>query len=599
MAQIFVIHDPAYFKASALDCIVLPTEQGLDALLSKGLIGPLQVPAYTEKERSAFIQDYTALIASLNARFKDQFLWWATDLSSKNSYVCPVPDLVQELLMIERSLSACPDQPLLIAGPSIAIEPSLSKLLAKCNRSLVWPKADWERQKLMALGAARSLIRLLVRAVRFYARSFLSRRALSETAGRWLDPQKNFYVIKTFSYPSSWDKEGAYTDAFFGPLPKHLAASNQVLILSYHWHCFGEFIKRLKQETAWKILPVEFFINGGDVFRAVIRILSFRIELKEPVLFKDLDVTDLIRFELARTLNGIQIFQLLHYDALRHLIRQVPLKDFLMTFENNPWERMCLMALRKHSPSTKLLGYQHSVVPQAALNMFVHPNEKNIVPLPDRILTTGELSRGILRAYGDYGQVPILSSCALRYEYLFAAGPKARSKSQGHLLLVLDGVDQTFQMLQYVLKEIRGAEGCRLRIRCHPALPWSLLTRKHPMDMACLSQVEISKESLAQDLEWADVLMYWQSAVVLEAVSRGIPAVNFRPEGLLSYDPLFLTDAFQWTVTPQERLLAALKAVEAMDDREFRRRADAASAWVRSYFHPVTPQSLALFEIDG
>ena len=131
-------------------------------------------------------------------------------------------------------------------------------------------------------------------------------------------------------------------------------------------------------------------------------------------------------------MNGVQIFQLLHYDAMCNMIKAQRIRTFLFTYRNNPWERMCMLACRQHSPSTKILGYQHSVVPEAALNMFVHPLEKNIVPLPDRILTTGEISKSIIEHYGDYSLVPVVSACALRYEYLSQIKPRPYQKSQGN-----------------------------------------------------------------------------------------------------------------------------------------------------------------------
>jgi len=609
MEQIFKIKDTEAYtqnllfrkysgQMSASACIVLPSSEGLDNLIAAGTIEAVSLPAYTDNERTLFIRDYTQLIASLNSRYKEKFLWWATDISSKNGYFCPLPELIQELLEIERGLEICSGKPMLIVDPSISIYGALNKVMVKHGRKLYWPQAESEVRWRRIIGALKRAASLFLNAVRFYARSLWARVVLWQYARQWFSQKKEFYVIKTFSYPNSWDKEGNYADSFFGRLPRILSKDRDVMILSYHWQGYREFIKRIFREKTLIIFPVEFFLKGTDILRAILRVLTFRLELPAEVHFRGLDISDILRFELAKTMNGIQIFQLLHYDAMRNMLKQLRVETFLFTFENNPWERMCMLACRHHSPTTKLLGYQHSVVPQAALNMFVHPLEKNIVPLPDRILTTGETPKDIIQNYGDYSSVPVMSACALRYEYLSQIKPKARQKSRGNILLVLDGVPQTQQMLKYVLEQLGGHSHYRLRIRCHPALPWSVFLNKFHFNVSPYANVEISKDALQQDLVCSDMIIYWQTAIVLEAMSMGKPVINFKAKDILSYDPLFQSDVLKWTVTPEDRLVDTIATIEDMDEASYQKQLTQALGYIQRYFHPTTTKSLDLFKID-
>jgi hypothetical protein len=609
MAQIFVIKDTGAFRATpcfqeysgCVDgsvCIVLSSE-GLDKCVAKGVVEAVSLPAYTEDERMAFIRDYTEFIASLNSRYREKFLWWATDISSKNRYVCPLPDLIQELLEIERGFQTCKGRPLLVVAPSIGIYGALQKMAIKYGRKLLWPRSELKVFLQRIAGSLKNFFRLFLHAVRFYARTFWARLVLQQYARQRLSPQKEFYVIKTFSYPSSWNDKGEYADSFFGRLPRILSKENHVLVLSYHWQGYREFIKRILREKTLAIFPVEFFLKGSDIVRAVWKILNFRLPMTGEVYFRGLDVSDVFRFELARTLNGVQIFQLLHYDAMRNMFKKLHVGTFLFTFENNPWERMSMLACRHHSPLTKLIGYQHSVVPEAALNMFVHPSEKNIVPLPDRILTAGEISKRIMEYYGDYSLISVASACAMRYEYLFQIKSNPRQKSQGNILLVLDGIEQTRQMLKFVLEKLGGHSHYRLKIRCHPALPWSVLSNKFHFDASKYANVEISKDALQEDLVWSDIIIYWQTAVVLEALSMGKPAINFKADDILSYDPLFQSDALKWTVTKQGNLLDIIAAIEDMDEASYRKQRTLALAYIKRYFHPVSPWSLEFFRFDS
>jgi hypothetical protein len=609
MVRIFVIKDTGAFtdnaifgkysgRISAFMCVVLPSMDGLDDLLSSGALEAISFPPYSENERTAFIRDYTEFIASLNCAHKEKFLWWCTDISSKNRYVSPLPDLIQELMEFDRGLRACQDRPLLFVGPSIGIYRALDKMVIKHGRKLIWPDAARQIIFKSLGGAIKSLARLSLYAARFYARAVWARAALGPHAGRWLSPQKQFYVIKTFSYPSSWNEQGEYNDSFFGRLPRILSKDKNVLVWSYHWTGYREFIKRIPADGEIFILPVEFFLGLDDVLRAVWRILTFRVPVKGKEFFRRLDVSDILRFELARTINGVQIFQLLHYDATHNMFKKLSAQTFLFTFENNPWERMCMLACRHFSPSTKVIGCQHSVVPEAALNMFVNPLESTIVPLPDRVLTTGGIPKEILQYYGDYGSVPVIKACALRYDYLFRVKPGPRQKGRGQVLLVLDGVEQTRQMLTFVLEQLGRHENYKLRVRCHPALPWSLLKNKFHFEVASYANIDIATGPLQDDLAWSDMVIYWQSAIVLEAISMGKPVINYKSDDILSYDPLFQSDALKWEVTEHGRLCDAIAAIEQMDEASYQKQLAQALQYMRRYFYPESAAALELFKFD-
>lgn len=512
------------------------------------------------QNKKKFIEDYTALIARLNGD-NQSLLWWATDISSKNRYTGLLADYMQELTATGSMPKTC----------------RLSAFVQRYKRvgGIIWL------------------------ALCIFFRSILVRRVLGQKIKKALADHASFYVIKTFSYDSSFDEKGQYHDAFFGRLPQELRRNKEnVLLFIYVIGNFRLFLSRAKicQDL---LVPVEFFLQWKDIVRAVKDVLKFRVQLKRPLLFGGEDVRSVIKYELYRTFNGIQIQQLLHYHCTRGLLKTCQAHNFLMTYENNPWERMCILACRDHSPSTKVIGYQHSVVPEAALNMFIHSSEKNIVPLPHLILTTGEIPKDILRYYGDYSLVPVMSACALRYEYLFHIKPTPRGKSQGRILLVLDGVNQTRLMLKFVLEQLGGHSHYRLRIRCHPALPWGLLASKFHFDKAKYANVEISKDALQEDLAWSDMIIYWQTAVVLEAMSRGKPAINFRTNDILSYDPLFQSDALKWTVLQQDNLLETIATIEAMDGPFYQKQLSGALDYIKKYFYQESPSALEIFRFDS
>ncbi|MBF0386277.1 MAG: hypothetical protein HQL20_00310 [Candidatus Omnitrophica bacterium] len=599
MAQLFRINDLQAFRIKAgkskpLVIVIDRLEQGGQGL-EQGVLEGLPVPVYADSDRSLFIKDYIDCIARLNGLYKDQFLWWATNLSSKNRYLCPLPDLVLELQEIDLALRTFADCHILIVAPSLAIQASLRKLLSGSGRTVFWQCSAIGPLRGCVINSVLKSAGLFYNAFKIFARSFYARALLGHQAGEFFAQRRPCYVIKTFSYGSSWDKAGQYTDPFFGELAGYLRQEGKkVLTLSYHWQGFRHFIKQVKRPGEEFILPVEFFISLQDILGAVIRILSFRIPLPGKVDFRGLDITATLAYELACNLNGIQLFQLLHYDAVRRLSKCVAIETFLFTFENNPWERMCMLACRQCSSTTFLIGYQHSVVPPAALNMFVSSLERLIVPLPDKVLTTGEVSASILKQYGDYSATEITPACALRYAYLEGAPVKPRARKR-RVLVVLDGVLETKALVDYALSQSALMPEWTFVLRSHPALPWAFLAGQFGYSLGRYSSVLFSQGVLRDDIESADLILYWQSAVVLEALLMGCPVVNFSPAGILSYDPIPGCSNLRWNVSLQQGLKDVAEEVFNITEAQYQEQSLLAGQYVQRYFYRVTPERFREF----
>lgn len=578
------------FQTSSKTCFLITKKfPGWQKAIDSGHIKPITV-SYSEDEKLNFIKEYNSLIAALSQE-NNGLLWWATDLSSRNTYTCLVPESFQrfkDILHIVHNTSQhliilLDDKTYLIQDVVVeALENQGYKINSQNHSSFLGN--SYRRVK--RIGG------FFYFGIKFAIRIIETKIKVSNLIKQRLKEKTPYYVIKTFAYNSSWDK-GKYKDSFFGRLPEFLAAKENILILANVLGDFNLFFKNIVKEQQL-IVPLEYFLSFQDILQAIGKILTYKPKVQGKLLFAGYEVSEVFRKELYRRYNGIQLYQLLHYFAIQRLSQQYQIKTFLMTYENNPWEKMCTLALRKNAPKAIIGGYQHSVVPQAALNMFIHPLENGIIPLPDEIFTVGDVSKHILLTYGDYSQKPIKSSCALRYEYLFQIKPK-KYHPQGRILLVLDGVSQTVQMLQFVLNQLGGNNAYKLTIRTHPALSWEKLSRSCDFRMN-YSNVVISRNSLVEDLSHSDIVIYWQSAVVLEALSMGIPVINFQAEEILSYDPLFLSNALKYIVRRNDSLLKILRNIEQLENHTYQHQLKEAESFINRYFHPVTTENLQLFK---
>jgi hypothetical protein len=401
-------------------------------------------------------------------------------------------------------------------------------------------------------------------------------------------------LIKTFIYNHSFSEEHNYKDVFFGKIPDLLNKKNKVCIFAYIFGDYGYCLREIKECNSFKIVPVEFFARFFDMISALKTAFLSRIGVSKKY-FYGYEVSDIIRNELDLTWNGIQYYQLLHYWFLKRLLARLKTDTFLFTYENNPWEKMCISALKEVSPNTFIIGYQHTIVAHASANMFPSRYESESALLPDEILTVGRATKDIMERYGNFKDTPIRASCAVRFEYLFKTG-RIQRKNERNILVALEGVKEVHRLAAYVLRELGGNGDYKVRIRTHPVLPWEYLEKRHGFNLARYPNFHLSpKGPVEADLEWAGVVIYWGSTVGLEALNIGRPVVHYSAGAILDYDPLFESSAFKWRVDENTRLAAVLEEINSLSEEEYISGWVKAKKYLDNYFFPVTEENMAGF----
>jgi len=552
----------------------------------------------SEVHRERFIKEYIEVVGKagkdLNAK-----AWWATDIASKNRFKSNLAYLLQQFLEIAEVLKGQDYDSLLIINFSWVMVPSLKEIAKESNMTVICKGIFIKKWKEIFFCRLKQFIGVFYHIVRSYWRRCYSRRELGKTIKANISKTKAYYVIRTFIYPSSFGKDGSYFDAFFGRFPEFLKDKKEILIYACILRDYRKFIERIKKCRGYLIVPLEFFLSLSDILTAAIEILFTKIKVKKGVFFFGYDVTKLINNEFLRTAKGIQFYQFLHYWCARKLFKSVSVETFLMTHENNPWERMCTLAFREKDRNIKVIGYQNTVIPQGAANMFISSYESRDLSLPDVILTLGEETKKMITKYGCYEDKVVKNSCGLKFEYLFKIPPYQRKKRSGNILLALEGVFEAYKVTNYVLRELKDNAFYTVRIRAHPAFPLECFKYKLDCDPEAISNFTVSKgSSLEEDIEWADIVIYWGSTVAMEALIMGRPAIHFNMSSVLSFDPLAECNHLKWSVCEQDALLPKIEEINSLDDRELIHGRNKAKEYLQSYFYPVTEDSLKEFIIN-
>lgn len=574
-------------------------DENIIKLLNKKGFSEIEDETHDSSFRDCFCKEYIDLVGKIGLK-NNSLYWWVTFTASKNRFASELSHKLSSFYSIISKLKKNSQQNILIINPDEFVCRSLTRYLN--SQDLNVKVICFEHKINQLINRIVRIIKLLVVIsptfiYGIWKKKYISNRYLRKRLTGKSKRDKPYYVIKTFIYDSSFDSSNNYRDSFFGVLPEYIRKrGEEVLILANILGDYQKAVTNIKNCEDFVIIPQEYLISYIDPVKVVLTLLVNRLVVKEKVEFFGLDVTDIVNSEVSRDYESGSVFEdYLHFIYVKNLLKLTKIGTFALTHENNPWERVCIAALRQHSPSTRIIGYQHTVVPQASANMFMSEFEKDVAPLPDKILTVGSVPKKIMEQYGSYKDSTIKPSCGLRFEHLFHTSA-TRRKQTGNILVAPEGVFEAYKMINYVLKELANKTQYQVTIRTHPVLPLNKFQHKLEHSLSMASNFKISNgATLEEDINSADIVIYWGSTVALEALMMGKPIIHFDTCDILSYDPLFECNHLKWTVTENDRLTDAIEEIYNIDNELFYLQQKHAREYLKDYFHEISEEALQKF----
>jgi hypothetical protein len=549
----------------------------------------------SEHQGWRFLQAYVELIDRLGEQ-NDSLRWWTSELATRNHFTTQTPYQVYLLSTIRELIQSHSRIKVLIYGMNVTLEDCLKEALSHSSVRLIGSR-KWLK------------LRTRIRSIKFYLQGIIIEQIKTIfLIFRWLltkallggTERKNFLasgrhvVIKTFLLPTNMDRTGSFEDPYFEPLTAQLTENGKsIVILTQITHGYLNAVWRLRKARLTNIFPFEYFISLRDIILMGIKACIYSPKIKIQKLF-EIEIGRLLKDDFART--RVPISQLVFYCAAKNIATDLDIERFIMTYENRGWENACLLGLRQGRASFPIVGYQHTVVLQAAMAYYLGRYEKRHKPLPDKIITVGPTSRTMMLEHGFYPENAVVSGVALRTSFVDTAQRCPVLQNRGNILLVLEGVPQMERLVTYCLTQFKD-ETCRtLMIRTHPEMPigkysGALQTAIRSAGRAVLSE----NKPLYKDLEEADICIYWGSTVSLHAVAMGIPLINFSPPSPVSYDPLFMLTALKWSIHAVSNLQDTIDSIYRLDESQYQEQCLIARQYLRNYFVPVTKERLNLF----
>ncbi|MQF67060.1 hypothetical protein FIM07_01290 [SAR202 cluster bacterium AD-802-F09_MRT_200m] len=414
------------------------------------------------------------------------------------------------------------------------------------------------------------------------------------------DRKNENLMIMTLTHPQSFVGASAYRDVYFGPLVDYVASSgSRAIILGIMVdHQFDQLRFLKTQKFGVPVLPVESFLTFRDILACTVRALrgaTRSSEPREPVEINGLYPEKLVTGAIQEARRSGELFtSLLMYYVGRSVASNLVVSKYLYPYENRPWEKMLLLGIGSSSPQTQSVGYQHAAVAPDRINFFLGRGESAVAPLPDSILTTGSITKARLEREGNYPPGMFKTGCALRLSQAVPKAVKTRRNPPNRVLVILaTSVEEHVRSMVFVDQAFGPRDGFQIRIRPHPAFHMDAVLKAAPL--ARYDFFDLSPGSLAEDLEWADLVLYATSTVGLEAVAQGIPAIHLDLGEFVETDPMFGWNEFKWSVEDPSKLVETIREIESLSEAEFLARQKKGREYTDEYLRPVTASALQLF----
>lgn len=515
--------------------------------------------------------------------------WWAYTSTAKNFLSSPLGNQVFQALALYEIVSGAGFETLYVTGASRAQVRFLKRRLENNAGDI----------RISGRGsggggfAVIAFFRLCYQFLRVWSSLFLmpNRPRLPEGP----------YDLCLFTYIDG--KVSEKSDAFFGRLQEYVAREKpacRILYTAFVHSPLRKTFSRLRALNGSRYWPIFLELTLGDLLWALfktVRALSVhRFSLANPGKQGARPLNEILRdvmwWDIAK---GGYFSNLLVYRAAIRFATKFRPEKLIYPYENKSLEKMLILGIRQAASDCSLVGYQHTSITPRHTTMLFADGEAAHTPLPDRIITAGEVTRRYLEQHGNYPTGIFVTGCALRQTWRDPLSYVPIGSRKIRVLLALSSSSvELIRSVEFFRRLSGMVNGFELGIRPHPEFP---LSRLPSALFAWVRQnaKDLSGTDLLDNIAWCDVTAYVSSTVALEALMAGKPVINFSVEDVINPDPILGNVPFGWRAKGVDEFAEALSRLSSMTDSEHKSRVHDAQAYLGTYLSPVSPRCIRKF----
>ena len=552
---------------------------------------PADVRPEARPRSSTFQQTFVDFVANVN-RSNAALFWWGLNFTNKNPITTQLCDRTSRLLQIADMVEAGRAETYLV----VSDDPVLVRQVRR------WA-GDKDIRVTSLIRPGRDVKGLLKRTGPWAILAAFFRAAWRAVAARGLCPRRRsetgrHNVVLSLLAENSFTRDGAYHDAYFGDLVDYLRRQDAPLLnlLIVTGGGYGKLIGKLRDAGQTSAAVLERFLGPMALLRCLARAMAgylLPMGLRGPAQIAGIDVRYLVEAEMREDYRSGRFFDNVRvYHAVRSLLKSVPVGRFYYPFENRAFEKMALQALEQKSPDTRTIGYQHASLSLRHTNFLLAEGEASRIPLPDVIMTMGEVTRRVMINSGNFPESLLHVGCALRQK-AYEGELKVKRPVRNLFVVLATNVAEYVKVLRFLDAAFGTDCPYEIWIRPHPAFSFD-----HALAITGPPGFEYHKadaETINECMDWADVVLYVHSTVAIESLARGTPVVCLQVPDVLNPDPMLTFHDFKWEVDDPPRLPEVLREIDALDAGAFARRQQLGVAFTREYFQPADEDALAAF----
>jgi len=516
----------------------------------------INVAEVLQKVAKSLRQPYIGYIGKLGLK-QNSLQWWASRLSEKNPYVSTTFLHVCYMKTCIEIQKNNPDKTLVFFVENRATRRAIAKSMQGCDvelvegfgESLSEATARLKKSLLYKGGFLLTNIYKIIISRRAYD---MQKRAKSE---------KPTILIYTWVDERSFDERGEYQESYLGRLYDYLNKNDKSFVIVPDILRVGVYRKTIAKmaKSEHVFLVPHAFLSVGDIFHVF---SAASINAPEKVIFdrfEDMDISDVILDDLKNDrISQRPALVMLAYRLVKRLRENGFTVDTVVyPYENYSWEKILCVAMRGFYPSAYLIGYQHTTVPMMQLNHFFSKDESKIVPLPDRIVTSGRYPRELFIRSG-YPAQKVIQGGAIRYEHLLKTKMSGPPTTGGRVVLVTPSIDKfgAAELVWKVYEAFKHSSEYKIIIKCHPVMPFQVI--RECLNVPLPQHFKLSGRPLAELLTKSNVLLYTDSTTCIEAIAAGVPPIHVESDFLVDIDPLDFDPTIRPSAhTPQEMVKCA------------------------------------------
>ena len=543
--------------------------------------------------RPGFSDKYIGLLSDLN-RANASFWWWAFYFTRKESMYSNLAERVFYCYLIGQVVNRSPAcDVVIVTGDRLVTTQMDSWATGQGYTSIDALDLGWRLKERTKTFAVARIGFTLLRAMHYWLIVKLFWRTP-------VDPAAEYVAIGTLIDERCFAGDDGYRDIYLGELPEFMAR-NGVKVIVYGgilWGTWKALTALRKNPPGFPVLPWCYHSTIPGIFsaawRSLIRYLS-PVNVKGEQAIDGIPVNRLIDESMKVSLRSGQYFESLWvYHSAQRMAKQMKVSACVIPYENRSWEKMLLAGLGSNGNHVRSVGFHHAAITPAHTNLFLGPRESEVIPLPDTIVMSGEITKELLETKGNYPEGFLKIGCALRQG---RKTEKARSRHNGGkvtniLVAMATTEDEYVDTLLFLEEALSGVGRYVVGIRPHPEISVDRALLRLPN---LKLDFQLMDGPLDSNLDWADVVMYVSSTVGLDAVSAGIPAIGIDLGKFIDYDPAPEGCPLKWSIARPDQLVPVLQEIEGIGDAEYESLQDQATDFGRRYFHPVTDESLREF----